>query len=410
MADPWRAFSTRLYDQNLFAIKLGLDNMRRAFSLEEHPERCAPAIIIGGTNGKGSTCAMLSSILQAHGLRVGLYTSPHLIEVRERFRVNGAPVSRELVLKTGKPLLKKYGQPDSDPILTFFELTTLMGAKIFAQLQVDVVVWEVGLGGRLDAVNTIEPALTIVTCIDLDHEQYLGSTIQAVAGEKAALFRSGVPSLIGVQDHIEALQVLTNRAPHARVAGVDFEVDDATIQSRHEATARDAARSYLGADFDPTLATRGIDSTFWPGRMHFLTSDVAEIEGPWILDAAHNPAGARQLFARLQSLEVGAFVVGASKDKDTQRLFAPLASVSAPIYGVQMMTKRSASPDMLHEWIRGLQACGSTLEMMKAARRSAGTLPVVVYGSLYLLGECFEALGFESDDLVTFREPASPKV
>ncbi len=405
MADPWRAFSTRLYDQNLFAIKLGLDNMRRAFSLEGHPERCVPAIIVGGTNGKGSTCAMLSSILQAHGLRVGLYTSPHLIEVRERFRVNGAPVSRDLVLGTGRPLLKTYGRPDSDPILTFFELTTLMGAKIFAELKVDVVVWEVGLGGRLDAVNTIEPALTIVTCIDMDHEQYLGTTIEAVAGEKAALFRRGVPAVIGAQDHAEALAVLRDRAPEASVAGVDFEVDEATIQSRHQATAVQAAKTYLGETFDAEKAAYGLAATLWPGRMHFLTTQSVGLEGPWILDAAHNPAGAKQLFGRLAAHKVGAFVVGASKDKDMRRLFAPLASATAPIFGVEMMTKRTASPDMLLEWIPRLKACGSTIEMMKAARRAAGPLPVVVYGSIYLLGECLETLGYESDDLVTYCEP-----
>lgn len=403
MADPWRAFTTRLYDQNLFAIKLGLDNMRRALRLEGHPETHAPAIVVGGTNGKGTTCAVLAGILQAHGLRVGLFTSPHLIEVRERFRVNGAPIPREDVLRVGKDVLKRYGRPDSDPVLTFFELTTVIGAHLFKEFQCDVVVWEVGLGGRLDAVNTIEPALTIVTCIDLDHEAYLGNTIEAIAAEKAALFRKDVPCIIGAQDHLAATEVLKRAAPHASLAGRDFDVDESNIRTRHESTARAAAKRFLGERWRAELEDAGVRGTRWPGRMHRLDATAEGLVGPWLLDAAHNPAGARQLFEHLKSLDVGAFVVGASRDKDTTGLLANVRDVSVPVYGVVMETRRSSTSDMLEDWVANITGVGPCLPMMQAARAAAGNRLVVVFGSIYLLGECFHALGFESDDLITFE-------
>lgn len=405
MADPWRAFSTRLYDQNLFAIKLGLDNMRRAFSLEGHPEACAPAIVVGGTNGKGTTCAVLSSILQAHGLRVGLFTSPHLLEVRERIRIDGRPASRDDVLRIGREVLKRYGRPDSDTLLTFFELNTLMAARHFAEQRVDVAVWEVGLGGRLDAVNTIEPTMTIVTCIDMDHEAYLGNTIEAIAGEKAALFRSGVPSFIGVQDHVAALATLCAAAPHARVAGEAFPVDDSSIRSRHVSTALEAARHYLGERFDLDTARRAVEATRWYGRLQTLEAD-GELAGTWILDAAHNPAGARALFAALTDSKVGAFVIGASRDKDARGLFAALNARPEPIFGVVMETRRAATADMLAEWVPTLQMSGNCAAMLRAARDAAGGRPVVVYGSIYLLGEAFAAFGWEADDFVTYLTDA----
>ncbi|MEZ4460356.1 MAG: Mur ligase family protein [bacterium] len=394
----WNAFSARLFDQNLFAIKLGLDNIRRALTRDGHPELSAPAIVVGGTNGKGTTAALLSNILQAHGLRVGFSSSPHLLELRERFRIDGAPVDRATVMRVGGDVMNRYAQPDGEVVLTFFELTTLMAAHIFNEADVDVAVYEVGLGGRLDAVNAIEPAVTIVTTIDLDHQVYLGDTVAKIAAEKAALFRPGVASIIGPQDHQDALDVLVEAAPHAVVAGRDFPVDNSTLRRRHQGTAVEAARAFLGDKFRAQSAQAGIAQTVWPGRMQRLAVATPGLEGPWLVDAAHNPAGARNLHAALAREEVGAFVVSAAKDKDLSGLFADIPP-DVPTYGVKLRTERGASREALQGVIPRLRGTGTASLMLEAARAAAGDKLIVVYGSLYLLGEVFECFGHSADDM-----------
>jgi len=407
MSDAWRAFSTRLFDQNLFAIKLGLDGIRTALRLEDSPECCAPGIVVGGTNGKGTTAAMISNILQEHGLRVGLYTSPHLLEVRERFRINGRPVSREKVLEVGRPILKKYGKPDSNPCLTFFELTTLMAARIFAEEEVDVIVWEVGLGGRLDAVNAIEPAITVITTIDMDHEEFLGNTIRAIASEKGGLIRPDVPVIIGEQDHSVALETLTQIGPHSFVAGRDFPLSNGKqFHLRHANTAMKVAQVFLKDQFSVESAKRALEHTRWPGRMERLVT--GDIVGPWLLDGAHNRAGASQLYDRISDSLPGAFLVSALRDKDRNELFARLnlpPFTGIPVFGVELQTKRGASADQLVSAIPRMHLQPNIREALTQARLAAGSNDVVVFGSLYLLGEVLAGLGFESDDLTTWRSP-----
>lgn len=390
----WDAFQQRLFDQNLFAVKLGLDNMRRAFAREGHPERFAPAIVVGGTNGKGTTAALLANILQDHGLRVGFYSSPHLIELRERFRINGEPAARQTVLDVGDHVIKRYADPGCDPMLTFFEITTLMGALIFRDAGVDVGIWEVGLGGRLDAVNAIEPALTIITTIDFDHQTYLGDTISAIAREKAGLVRAHVPVIMGAQDHGEATQCLDAAAPHALWAQ-----DGTDVRSRHTHTARLAAKIYLAQAYSNDRTENAINVTRWRGRMERLNARLGDLGGPWLLDAAHNPAGAAQLFSALAHEAPAAYVIGASKDKDLEGLLGSLRTQTVPVFGVALKTARGASKEALHQTVPNLKRVGSCDRILRDARQAAGEGLVVVFGSLYLLGEVYESMGFSADDM-----------
>jgi dihydrofolate synthase/folylpolyglutamate synthase len=416
-ADAWEAFSRRLFDQNRFAIKLGLDNIRRALHAEGHPERRAPAIIVGGTNGKGSTASSMAGILQAHGLRVGLYTSPHLIEVRERFRIDGQPVSRETVLDVGRRVLDRYGQPGSDPVLTFFELTTLMASLIFADAHVDVAIYEVGLGGRLDAVNAIEPALTVITNIDLDHQKYLGDTLAEVAAQKAGLHRSGVPLVLGVQTHSEVesvfdfpetLRVTTRQPPPAPL--IDWDQGFVRCASAHEnrRTARVAARTFLERvdaprhEWTAGRAEEGLAQTRWPGRMDPRIVEVQGRARRFLLDAAHNPAGTRRLYDVFAVSPPGAVVVGAMRDKEHAAMFAPLADLEVPVFIAPPDSERSASADALRASMPRARICGvgASHEMFVAAAEYEPY--VAVFGSIYLLGEWFAWAGIEAGELTTW--------
>lgn len=390
----WNAFCGRLFDQNAFAIKLGLDNIGRAFDLEGNPERASPAIVVGGTNGKGSVASAVAAILTAHGLRTGLYTSPHLVEFRERFRIDGRPVSRDAVLEHGEPVLAKYGQPDSDPCLTFFELGTLIAARLFADAAVDVVVWEVGLGGRLDAVNAIEPALTVVTNIDLDHQQYLGDTIEAVAVEKAGLHRPGVPLVLAPQTHPEVQAVFAFDETHVVAAEPAGLLDRSTAENL--ATAKDAARRFLADRYREDLAEFGLANWRWPGRL-----DRRVARGcTFLLDAAHNPAGVARLLEHLRSHPPAACVIGAMADKDLHGMFSEVVHLGVPVFVAEIDSARAARAEALRAIIGTVAAHGCASLMFDAASEWGDV--VAVFGSVYLLGEWFDWAGGTVDDLRTY--------
>ncbi|MGM0559268.1 MAG: bifunctional folylpolyglutamate synthase/dihydrofolate synthase, partial [Myxococcota bacterium] len=318
--DSWDGFVERLYAQNEFAIKLGLDSMRRALELESSPEKTHGRILVAGTNGKGGTASFLASILQAHGLRVGLYTSPHIMNLRERFRVQGRPLSRSRVHDLGRDVLETYGDPEDGetPRLTFFELTTLMAARAFRDEEVDVAVYEVGLGGRLDATNALEPELSIITSIALDHQKYLGDDIPSVAREKCGIIRDDAPLVVGRQGHDDALDEIASCAPERSLYyGHDFSVEDQTIsvlgaeirpslrglapETRwwNAACASAAAAEWLGEGFEPTAAEHGLECTYWPGRMDLRRLPDSPRARTYLFDAAHNPESARSLFSFL---------------------------------------------------------------------------------------------------------------
>lgn len=414
----YEEFLLKLYGQNQFAIKLGLDSIRSAFAEAGHPERCARAIIIAGTNGKGTTSAYLAGILQAHGLKVGLYTSPHLTDLRERFRIEGRPVSRELTLEIGVEVLERYGQPFADRGgLTFFELTTLMATLIFSRVGVDVAIYEVGLGGRLDAVNGIEPALSVITTIDFDHQQYLGDTIEAITREKYGIFRASVPGIIGFQTRREVLEVCRESGPkELEVYGESFDASNLgealeampRIVGINASTAWASARSFLGEDFDPCRGREGLARVRWPGRL-----DLRELSMPghgrrrFLFDAAHNPAGVSVLreFIDSQDVPIGAVVCGAMKDKNLEPMFAWLREREWPVCACLVDNPRSASEEELRKVLKdaNLEHVSDCQQSMDRALTLCGPEEIVlVFGSIYLLGECLALGGLGADELLTY--------
>ena len=408
----WEAFSGRLFDQNQFAVKLGLDNIRQALAAEGHPERSAPAIVVGGTNGKGTTAAFLAAILQAHGLRVGLYTSPHLVEVRERFRVDGIPASRAEVLRLGADVLARYGDPSANPCLTFFELTTLIAALLFREAEVDVAVYEVGLGGRLDAVNAIEPSLTVITNIDLDHQKYLGDDVVSIAREKAALRRPNVPLVVAPQTWPAARRELefpdTLEAPTRweAIATRDRNFDE------NVSVARLAAEQFLRDRYDEELAKFGVGHGCWPGRLDWRSARGAT----FLLDAAHNPGGAARLRDVLMAQPPKLAIVGAMADKDFGAMFEVLRELGTPTYLAEIDSARAASAAELREVLASVPILGAgpSREMFDAAARDVHAARAsrprpredapycVVFGSIYLLGEWFRWAGIDASEFSTW--------
>ena len=395
MVDPHRYLEAL----SPLAMRFGLHRMERALDALGHPERGAPILHVAGTNGKGSTCAMAAAALVAAGHRTGLYTSPHLERFNERIAVDGEPVSDEALAEAVAEVRASCpwqdgGEPEDR--LSYFEFATLAALVHFARARVQVTVLEVGLGGRLDATNAVTPAVTAVAAIGLDHTQWLGETVEAVAREKAGIFKAGVPAVVhGVQPP-GVLEVLRSEAHRA---GAPFQVAPAAWEGRlalagsHQrgnaglAAAALRALRGTGVTVGEQEISRGIATARWPGRL--------ELVGGVLLDGAHNPDGARALAAALAELYPGVpveLVFGALGDKDHRGMLAALAGSVRRLHMVAPATPRARSVEDLSGAAAALGLLSdlhaSVEEAIDCARKQAddGAL-VAVAGSLYLVGE-----------------------
>jgi dihydrofolate synthase/folylpolyglutamate synthase len=334
-----------LYARTTGAWKLGLERVDAFLGLLGNPHRDLQTIHVAGTNGKGSVCACAEAILRERGLRVGKYTSPHLVDFRERFLVNGIPVAPERIVEfihRWTPEVERLGA-------TFFEATTAMAFQFFHDEEVDIAVIETGLGGRLDATNVVRPLVAGVTNIGIDHVEYLGNTLSAIASEKAGIFKSGIPAIIGEPDTTIAgelarraqgagaapiVRVYERGAPSAIRAdgeGTTFRFGDAEwftpLVGAHQAANAAVALAMieqLPASVRPSEAVirAGLGKAWLPGRFHRV--------GQFIFDVAHNPAGAEVLASTLRLVSDGKPVVAVLSvlgDKDWRGIMRALAPV-----------------------------------------------------------------------------------
>jgi dihydrofolate synthase/folylpolyglutamate synthase len=415
---------------------------RRKFSLEEigillaaldNPHRSFPSLLIAGTNGKGSTASTLASILKESGLRTGLYTSPHLSRPNERIRIDGAEVEDNdfaalyfRVYNTAQQLVVdgKLAQLPS-----FFETLTAMAFLHFAAAKVEIAVLEVGMGGRLDATNIVDPLLSIVTDISLDHTEWLGSRIAEIAREKAGILRHG-GTLITLPQHPQANQVLgevavaltvlgvsavpymppmnaaANQAYTIEVLGSPIEVASPLTgahQHRNVALAIAAAVELAISHGFPVTAqsiAEGIRHTNWPARFERLTCGGVD----WILDVAHNPAGAWALRANLRdtfgSARLGALVFSCLRDKPVTELAQILFPLFDEVIFAPIHSSRATSiADLLASAkITGTPAFAATsvAQALDLARERSRSQPIVVSGSVYLVGEARSTLFAQS--------------
>ncbi len=390
--------------QNL-GMKLGLDTMRRVASILDNPEDDLEFIHVAGTNGKGSTCAFMESIARAHGLRSGLYTSPHLVDIRERFQVDRVPIGKEDFARHAAQLRSAVAGLEPHP--TYFELVTSLALLFFREAGVDLVVWETGMGGRLDATNIVVPRAAVITSIGIDHSRWLGHTPALIAGEKAGIFKAGVPAVTCAQLP-EVAEVLAKRA---ELLGIPLRVVEPLpehtplgLAGQHQLTNAALAVAGLeaaGFSLDAGRTARALEGTQWAGRMQIVEQ--------YMLDGAHNPDGMRALvgewerrFARRKT----PVIFGALSDKDTSGLICEVARIAKRLYLVPVQSSRSATPQALAQVAAEaapdvpLEIASTLEEAMRGALAARGDrdldVPVLVTGSLFLVGEALARLGWQA--------------
>jgi dihydrofolate synthase / folylpolyglutamate synthase len=427
--------------------KFDLAHMQVLLQGMDHPERRFPSVLIAGTNGKGSTAATLASILRASGVKTGLYTSPHLVRINERIRVNGREIGdgdfaslHAEVDGIAETLVERAELPWHP---SFFEMMTAIAFEHFAREHVDLAVLEVGMGGRLDATNVVEPRVSVITDISLDHQKFLGNTVEEIAREKVGIIRPGgavvtlpqqpaandvigntildrgaqavnaVPYVPPVSPGSAQYLVPSTESEHRgfvyryplQVLGEQVLVETPLVgrhQLRNVALAIAAAVELNGQGFSGITAKsieRGIRGTHWPGRFQVIAA-----HGGWpeiVIDVAHNPAGAWALRAALSERYEDRpliFVFGAMKDKAIAEMTEILFPLADRVIATRPNNPRAASPEEIQ------QAAGRTgieveavEEVQQAVERArvlaTSATVIVITGSIYLVGEVMRPLG-----------------
>jgi dihydrofolate synthase/folylpolyglutamate synthase len=386
--------------------RLGVDRMRLLAARLGNPERSAPCFHVAGTNGKGSVCAMIEAIQRAQGRLTGLYTSPHLVAIGERIQVDRTPLSDAAVVAHAEALRPHYeairaADPEAAP--TFFELITAAAFVEFAARRVDVAVLETGLGGRLDATNVCAPEVCVITSIGLDHQEYLGPTHAAIAGEKAGIIKPGVPCVVGdVPPEAEAVIVARARAVGAPLYFVRDRfpqgLSEVSLPGEHQ--RRNAGAALLACELatrlpiDDAKARAALLTVEWAGRWqsHRL-ADGRRL----IVDGSHNEEGARVVEPLLASLSSPTVIVGALGSARARPLVEIAARHAAALVLVRPDNERDCAVEELAALVpadfRGLVRRASVAELFPApATCAAAGETLVVLGSLYLVGEVLARL------------------
>jgi dihydrofolate synthase/folylpolyglutamate synthase len=398
-----------LYDLRWFGAKFGLGNTFKLAELAGNPQQQLRFVHVAGTNGKGSTCAMLESVYRAAGLRVGLFTSPHLVSFGERIQVNRRPIGEAEVARLTAKLRQWVEQFPAAEHPTFFEVVTVMALRHFAARQCDLVVWETGLGGRLDATNIVTPLASVITNIQYDHQQWLGETLADIAAEKAGIIKPAVPVITGAEAP-EALEVIAAKAreqnapltiitpAHAQRPPLDGL--HLPLLGRHQkanASVAVAAVRALAPHIpvsDSTLCA-GLSRVRWAGRLQLATLPSGQ---KLLLDGAHNVGGAEMLASALQEYFPSAkpaLVLGILRDKDWAAMCGILAPLAGRILLAPVHSERTAEPHGLAAACHRANPQVPVTEFPSLAAALADTARdgfVTVAGSLYLIGEAMELL------------------
>jgi dihydrofolate synthase/folylpolyglutamate synthase len=401
-----------LYGLRLFGANFGLENTLKLAALAGNPQEKLRFIHVAGTNGKGSTCAMLESIYRTAGLCVGLFTSPHLVSFRERIQVNRRLISENEVAR----LVEELRAANKESEATLFEFATVMALKFFAEQKCDLVIWETGLGGRLDATNIVTPLAGVITNIAFDHQQWLGDTLEKIAAEKTGIIKPGIP-VATATDEQSALAViikiaLEKGAPLTIVAAdgnpplTKFAAlfrDSATFPLRGEHQKLNAALALATVEIlqkqIPVSAGKiheGLANINWPGRLQLIQKPEGQ---KILLDGAHNVAGAEALRAALEKDFTGmrpVFIFGALQDKNWTKICHVLAPLAAKTLTVPVASERTADAHSLAKTFRTANPAAEVVALHNfheaiIACKDDGF--IVVTGSLYLVGEALEWLG-----------------
>jgi len=420
-----------LFSLETLGIKFGLENIRAICEALGHPERAWPSAVVAGTNGKGSVAAMVETGLRAAGLRTGLYTSPHLVRLEERFAIDGAAVATDdmaagaATVRDAVAALRAAGRLATEP--TFFEVTTALGFELFRRARVDFVVLEVGLGGRFDATTAATPVAAAITTIDFDHERFLGDTIAEIAAQKAGVIKPGMMVVVG-ETKPDAVAVIARACAEQRAtiipAAADVRSDVVAVEAgaavvrlctphRDYGTMRLALRGRhqvqnavvavrllealddLGFAVPPAAIAAAVTSTRWPGRLDLLAGGPGRTV---LCDAAHNPAGARSLADYLREVYPAGLplVFGIMKDKDVGGTLGPLLPSVTRLVATAARTDRAMAADRLPDEARRAGWRGPIdiePEAGPALDRAWQYAPTIcAAGSVFLVGEVLARL------------------
>lgn len=414
-----------LYGIRLFGQKLGLDTMNELLRRLGDPHHDLRFVHVAGTNGKGSVAAMSHAVLSHAGYKTGLYTSPHLVSFCERFQINGQPITEADVVRHVELIRPVLDKMTSRPP-TFFEVVTAMALNYFREQRVDVVVWETGLGGRLDATNVVTPLVSVVTNIAFDHTEFLGNTYAEIAEQECGMFKPGVPVVTAAVPE-EALLVLRQRTAELgcpltiigeHISADRVSEDEHTQRVRLRGTRRDygaleipllgqhqtsncatavAALEASGLKISVEPMRTGLARTRWPGRFQIVRRQPTVV-----LDGAHNAAATEKLALTVRehfASQSRTLILGILRDKNFDQMCSILAPLADRIYCVPVNSERTSDPAELARWCRHANpaaevvVAGNLVEAYQQALARREDV-ILITGSLFLVGEAFARLQF----------------
>ena len=380
-----------LYSLQRFGIKLGLENIRRLLAELPVDLRGTRVIHVAGTNGKGSVCAMIDSICRAQGYRTALFISPHLVTFRERIRVNGEMIFEDAVAN-GLTLIRDL-IADWDPHPTFFEVTTALALKYFAEAKLDIVILETGLGGRLDATNAVQSDVSAIAPIDFDHEKWLGDSLEKIATEKAGIIKSNIPVVCSSQQ-IEAEKVIRARAAECEAplqfVTESYDCSPIALPGQHQkqnAAVAIAAIHAANIDIDDKAIARGLATVECPARFQKWDERT-------IIDGAHNPSAARVLaktWREIFSDQRATLILAVLSDKNLRGICEELVLIASSVLLPKIRSERAAPPETLAKVLSSITpslphsivpSLGGTLDLARAKQN-----PILITGSLHFAGE-----------------------
>lgn len=413
MMDEYEETISFLYSLERFGILLGLENITSLLEKISNPQREFPVVHVAGSNGKGSTASFITGIARCAGIKTALYTSPHLNDFRERVRIDGDLISREDLIRSTAKIREIY-DPERT---TFFEFTTAVAFDIIARARPGLAVIEVGLGGRLDATNTVSPEVTVITDISREHEDYLGKGIASIAREKAGIIKKAVPLITGAarkEARTVILEVARSVSAPVREFGRDFRgirTGDRTFtyrsanltlenlslsmagshQIKNASLAVAVTEELIGCGFNITVEAvrQGIEKTRFPGRFELLAEDPDVI-----IDGAHTPEGMRMLKSTLRRLYPGVrplLLLGMLRDKNYRDLLSIIGGIAKEVVCVPPQSNRAVDPEELAAAVSELgvpaSSCGEIEEGFRRLKERANRSDVIVAaGSLYMIG------------------------
>lgn len=384
-----------LFSMHRFSVHLGLKNISNLLEKLGNPQNKSKTIHVAGTNGKGSTCAFIDSILRTAGYNVGVFTSPHLVDFRERIRFQGKKISKESFVAaydTIKPFLTNQ---------TFFEVLTAIAFVYFSKEKIDFLIVEVGLGGRLDATNVITPLMSIITSIALDHSKYLGTSIKEVAFEKAGIIKQDVPLIIPANiNGIKTIEEVAKKqsAPikkiifkHAKKSSLK-----GSFQEQNQALAL-AAIKELPITITEESIQKGLAKTYWPGRFEFIKKNV-------LVDCAHNAAAVKMIVAEVKKVQKDfsktIVLTGIMKDKDYDKMIPLFESVADELVLVQPSLERAATTKELAKHTSKPHTSFQSVKegVQETIKKLKEDELLFISGSIFTVGESFNALALKPFD------------